>query len=60
MPGTYTTKDDRAWRAGRLIIPIKMRVRQTDGSYQTQRVEVSVKADKRISRKSRKNLRRGK
>jgi hypothetical protein len=47
MPSFHTTKADRAWRARRLIRPIKVRVRQPDGSYQTQWVEVSVKSDNR-------------
>jgi hypothetical protein len=38
-----STKADRRARAVRHILPIKVRVRQTDGSVQVQRVDADVR-----------------
>ena len=51
MSTTNSTTEDRARRARQFARPIQIRVRQTDGSYLEQWVEVSVKTDKRIRRK---------
>ena len=43
-----STKNERAFRAGRHIQPVKIRVRQnTDGSVVVQNVEADVREDKR-------------
>ena len=57
---TASTKSDRAWRTRHLIRPIKLFVRQPDGSYRAQWVEASVKQDKRSSRKRFNHKRKGK
>lgn len=45
---SYTQdKAYRRWRASRLSMPIKVRVRQPDGSTRIQWVDASVKRDKR-------------
>lgn len=41
-----STKSDRAWRANRHIIPIKIDVRQKDGSYITQILDADVRVRK--------------
>ena len=51
MPNYVTIKSDRAWRTRHLIRPIKIRVRQPDGTYRVQWVEASMKKDKRTGRK---------
>ena len=42
-----STKSERAFRAGRHIQPVKIKVRQTDGSVVVQNVEADVREDKR-------------
>lgn len=50
-----STKSERAFRSTRLVLPIKHKVRQKDGSVTTQRVDADVRNDKR-SRKSGKQI----
>lgn len=47
-----STKADRATRAARRILPVKVRVRQPDGSVVVQIVDADVRLDKRRSKKS--------
>jgi hypothetical protein len=42
-----STKAEREWRTKHKIIPIKVRVRQADGSVRTQVVDADVREDKR-------------
>jgi len=42
-----STKTDRQFRAGRKILPIKLPVRQSDGSVIVQVVDADVRTDKR-------------
>jgi hypothetical protein len=46
-----STKASRAWRSARHILPIKIRVRQPDGSVQVQIVDADVREDKRGGKK---------
>jgi hypothetical protein len=46
-----STKAERAARATRHILPIKVRVRQTDGSVDMQTVDADVRQDKRRTKK---------
>lgn len=41
---TTSTAADRAYRCSRRVLPIKVRVRQADGSIAVQIVDASVKA----------------
>lgn len=42
-----STKDERQWRTVRRILPIRVKVRQKDGSYIDQIVDADVREDKR-------------
>lgn len=46
-----STRADRAFRASRRIMPIKLPVRQADGTITYQFVVADVREDKRASRK---------
>lgn len=46
----YSTKNYRAFRSMRKILPIKVKVRQPDGSFIVQWVDADVREDKRRSR----------
>lgn len=50
-----STKADRAFRANRHIIPIKLPVKQADGTITYQFVVADVREDKRASRKYNRN-----
>lgn len=45
-----STKEERAFRARRHVLPIKVEVRQPDGSIIVQNVEADVRKDKRSRR----------
>jgi hypothetical protein len=44
---SYSTKADRAYRSARRILPVKVLVRQLDGSITEQRIDASVKSRNR-------------
>jgi hypothetical protein len=47
-----STKSERAERAKRRIIPIKVPVRQKDGTIDVQTIDADVSVDKRRKRKT--------
>lgn len=49
--GPMSNKNERAFRASRRILPVKVRVRQADGSVVVQVVDADVREDKRRSRR---------
>jgi hypothetical protein len=51
-----STRAERAFRANRHILPIKVGVRQRDGRVTKQVVDADVRKDKRSSRKSGKQM----
>lgn len=42
-----STKDERRWRAQRFIHPIRVTVRQKDGTQKEYRIDADVREDKR-------------